>query len=221
MTHRADSKHSTVTDVYTDAAARSILHPPSPHMKTSLACPAAIVGVTYSAYPVAHGNLLVSFRMRMGRAIWSAEHSISSRDNPRNSGLIYGNFIGSSEPGLPPPPELPPAMIPPMNPATADLTRVSMLAVRRGGTSVGRCAAPRLPFPGFPPSSAALVDDSLDGEREETKAEEEEEESRQTVKVSFSQSGGSSRGRRAEVIKRATMLQIKPSTAPLITARPS
>lgn len=121
---------------------------------------------TYSAYPVAHGNLLVSFRMRMGRAMWSAEHSISSGDSPRNWGLIYGNFNGSSEPVLPPPPELPPAMIPPINPATADLTRVSMLVVRRGGTSVGRCAAPRLPFPGFPPSSAALIDDKLDGEQE-------------------------------------------------------
>lgn len=119
---------------------------------------------TYSAYPVAHGNLLVSFRMRMGRAMWSAEHSISSGDRPRNSGLMYGNFSGSSEPGLPPPPELPPAMIPPMNPATADLTRVSMLLARRGGVSVGRCAAPRLPFPEFPPSSSALIDDRLNGE---------------------------------------------------------
>lgn len=114
---------------------------------------------TYSAYPVAHGNLLVSFKMRMGRATWSAEHSISSGDSPRNSGLIYGNFSGKSEPELPPPPpEPPPVIIPPTNPATADLTRVSMLLllwlVRRGGVSVGRCvAAPRLPFPGFPPSS--------------------------------------------------------------------
>ena len=118
---------------------------------------------TYSAYPVAHGNLLVSFRMRMGRATWSAEHSISSGDRPRNSGLIYGYFGGSSEPGFPPAPEPPPAMIPPMNPATADLTRVSMLVARRGGASVGRCAAPRLPFPGFPPSSAATVWDGLGG----------------------------------------------------------
>lgn len=191
--HAAHSKHSTVTDIHRCCCKE---HHPPPPLTWKLAW------LTYSAYPVAHGNLLVSFRMRMGRAIWSAEHSISSRDSPRNSGLIYGNFIGSSEPGLPPPPELPPAMIPPMNPATADLTRVNMLAVRRGGTSVGRCAAPRLPFPGFPPSSAALVDDSLDGEREET----EEEESRQMVTVSFIQSGGSGRGRRAEVIKRATML---------------
>lgn len=57
---------------------------------------------------------------------------------------------------MPPPPELPPAIMPPMNPATADLTRVSMLVARRGGASVGRCAAPRLPFPGLPPSSAVL-----------------------------------------------------------------
>lgn len=121
---------------------------------------------TYSAYPVAHGNLLVSFRMRMGRAMWSAEHSISSGDRPRNSGLMYGNFSGSSEPGLPPPLELPPAMIPPMNPATADLTRVSMLLARLGGVSVGRCTAPRLPFPEFPPSSSALIDDRLEGEEE-------------------------------------------------------
>lgn len=130
---------------------------------------------TYSAYPVAHGNLLVSFRMRMGRAMWSAEHSISSGESPRNWGLIYGNFIGSSVPGLPPPPELLPAMIPPMNPATADLTRVSMLVARRGGASVGRCAAPRLPFPGLPPSSAALVDDRLGGEQEAAAEEQEEE----------------------------------------------
>lgn len=102
----------------------------------------------------------------MGRAMWSAEHSISSGERPRNSGLLYGNFSGRSDPGLPPPPELPPAIIPPMNPATADLTRVSMLAVRRGGggVSVARCAAPRLPFPGFPPSSTALADDGLDGD---------------------------------------------------------
>lgn len=139
--------------------------------------------VTYSAYPVAHGNLLVSFRMRMGRAMWSAEHSISSGDSPRNWGLIYGNFSGRSDPVLPPPPELPPAMIPPMNPATADLTRVSILVARRGGASVGLCAAPpRLPFPGLPPSLAALVDGSLDGEEE---AEEEEQTLRWSKVHSF------------------------------------
>lgn len=124
---------------------------------------------TYSAYPVAHGNLLVSFRIRMGRATWSAEHSISSGDSPRKSGLIYGNLRGSSDPPLLPPPEPPLDMIPPMKPATADLTRVSILVVRRGGVSVGRCAAPRLPFPGLPPSSAAQDDDTnkrLDGEEE-------------------------------------------------------
>lgn len=63
-----------------------------------------------------------------------------------------------------------------MNPATADLTRVSMLVARRGGASVGRCAAPRLPFPGFPPSSAPRVDDRPDGEEEAAAEEEEEEE---------------------------------------------
>lgn len=72
-----------------------------------------------------------------------------------------------------------------MKPATADLTRVSMLAPRRGGTSVGRCAAPRLPLPGWPPSSAALVDDSLDGGQREAAAEREEvveeEEKREEV----------------------------------------
>lgn len=126
---------------------------------------------TYSAYPVAHGNLLVSFRMRMGRAMWSAEHSISSTDSPRNSGLMYGNFSGISEPGLPPPPELLPAIIPPMNPATADLTRVSMLAPRRGGVSVDRCAAPRLPFTGLPPSSTK---DSTENKRRRRGEEDEE-----------------------------------------------
>ena len=124
----------------------------------------------------------------MGRAMWSAEHSISSGDSPRNSGLIYGNFSGSSEPGLPLPPELPPAMIPPMNPATADLTRVSMLVVRRGGASVGRCAAPRLPFPGFPPSSAALLDDGLGGQQEPE----------ETVYVSFIQSAHGGHCRRED-----------------------
>lgn len=139
--------------------------------------------VTYSAYPVAHGNLLVSFKMRMGRATWSAEHSISSGDSPRNSGLVYGNFSGKSEPEVPPPPpEPPPVIIPPTNPATADLTRVSMLllllARRRGGVSAGRSvAAPRLPFPGFPPSSPRPRDELLRrmaGRRDEKRRRMEE-----------------------------------------------
>ena len=76
---------------------------------------------------------------------------------------------GRSEPALAAPAEPPPATMPPMKPATADLTRVSMLGARRGG-------APRLPLPGWPPSSAALVDDRLAGEGEAAAAEQEEEE---------------------------------------------
>lgn len=60
--------------------------------------------------------------------MWSAEHSISSGDSPRNSGLLYGNLSGRSElPGWSP--LEPPAIIPPMKLATADFTRVSMVVV--------------------------------------------------------------------------------------------
>lgn len=143
--------------------------------------------------------------------MWSAEHSISSGDSPRNSGLIYGNFSGSSQPGLPLPPELLPPMIPPINPTTADLTRVSMLVARRGGVSVGRCAAPRLPFPGFPPSSAAL------GRR---KAGRRMRRRRRRMRQSSDGYAFIHSARKQEshpeerMVETAVMLQVKPCTPP-------
>lgn len=62
----------------------------------------------------------------MGLDVWSAEHSTSSGDSPRNSGLLYGYFSGRSEPPEWSPLE-PPAIMPPIKLATADFTRVSMI----------------------------------------------------------------------------------------------
>lgn len=64
--------------------------------------------------------------MTIGLDAWSAEHSTSSGDNPRNSGLLYGYFSGRSEPPEWSPLE-PPAIMPPIKLATADFTRVSMI----------------------------------------------------------------------------------------------
>lgn len=50
-----------------------------------------------------------------------------------------------------------------------------MLVARRGGSSVGQCEAPRLPLPGFPPSSFAVFGrQQIDGEQAEEEEEEEE-----------------------------------------------
>lgn len=100
--------------------------------------------VTHSAQPVAHGSRLVSFSMRIGLAMWSAEHSISSGDSPKNSGLLYGNFSGISEPPPGWSPLEPPAIIPPIKLATADFTRVSMVLLQRGSR---RCDCVSFPPP--------------------------------------------------------------------------
>lgn len=156
----------------------------------------------------------------MGRAMWSAEHSISSGDSPRNWGLIYGNFSGISGTPLPPPPEPPPAMMPPMNPATADLTRVSMLVARRGGASVGRCAAPRLPFPGLPPSSAVL-DRRRTRRRRRSGRRGAEEESLGRLELHSIEFGAGAGGEDGQISDAFRTIPAHLHGEALITARPS
>lgn len=156
----------------------------------------------------------------MGRAMWSAEHSISSGDSPRNWGLIYGNFSGISGAPLPPPPEPPPAMMPPMNPATADLTRVSMLVARRGGASVGRCAAPRLPFPGLPPSSAVL-DRRRTRRRRRGGRRGAEEESLGRLELHSIEFGAGAGGEDGQISDAFSTIPAHLHGEALITARPS